>query len=123
LNLTTNELQFITVLWNADEPLTGAGILNRSVNKTWMDKSLHTLLKSMLQKGAIREVGFRKEGKKISRLFEAAVSCEEYYSNVFNGYKGENAVGVLSALLKGEDIDQDVIRQLEDVIEKRKTEL
>ena len=57
MDLTQNELQFMKVLWSADEPLTSTGILKRSVDKGWKDASLHTILNKLLEKGAIAEYG------------------------------------------------------------------
>ncbi len=57
MEFTANELQLLTVLWNAFEPLTCSEIFMRSLNKTWKDTSLHTILNRLLQKDAIKEVG------------------------------------------------------------------
>ena len=44
-----------------------------------MDSSVHILLNSMLKKGAIRQAGFVKCGKTCGRVYDAALSCEEYH--------------------------------------------
>jgi BlaI family penicillinase repressor len=126
LIFTANELQFMTVLWNASEPLTSAEILKKSLDKTWKDTSLHTILNRMLQKGSIREVGFKKEGKAISRTFEPAISCDEYYAGLFNIYTdhaSQTIPLIFSALLSVNDISDKTIEQLEELIKKRKSEL
>ncbi|MDO4539934.1 MAG: BlaI/MecI/CopY family transcriptional regulator [Syntrophomonadaceae bacterium] len=123
---TANELQFMTVLWNAEEPLTGMEILKRSADKNWKDASLHTILNKMLQKGAVREVGFKKKGKAISRTFEPAISCDEYYAGLFNAHTNNDPKTIpliFSALLRREDISRDTIEQLEELIRRRKAKL
>ena len=82
--LTNNEIEIMDVLWRENRPLARGEILNLSENKTWMDSSIHILLNSLLKKGAIREAGFIKCGKTCGRVYEAALSCEEYYVSTFD---------------------------------------
>jgi len=121
MDLTKNEVQFMTVLWEADEPLSGAEILKRSVDKTWKDASLHTLINNLMEKDAIREHGFIKDGKAISRTFVPTLSCKEYYNKVFSGHKAKDIPPIVSALMKIADIDDNVLNILEQMINDRKT--
>jgi len=77
--LTKNEIEIMDVLWKEGRALARGEILSCSEDKSWMDSSVHILLNSMLKKGAIREAGFVKCGKTCGRMYEAALSCEEYY--------------------------------------------
>ena len=77
--LTKNEIEIMDVLWKEGRALARGEILALSEDKSWMDSSVHILLNSMLKKGAIREAGFVKCGKTCGRVYEAALSCEEYY--------------------------------------------
>lgn len=77
--LTKNEIEIMDVLWKEGRALSRGEILSLSEDKSWMDSSVHILLNSMLKKGAIREAGFVKCGKTCGRVYEAALSCEEYY--------------------------------------------
>ncbi len=79
LYLTKNEIEIMDVLWKEGRALSRGEILTLSEDKSWMDSSVHILLNSMLKKGAIREAGFVKCGKTCGRVYEAALSCEEYY--------------------------------------------
>jgi len=123
MDLTKNEAQFLTVLWDADEPLSGAEILKRSVDKTWKDASLHTLINKLLEKGAIKEYGFIKDRKAISRTFIPTLSCKEYYDNVFSGHKAKDIPDIFSSLMNSMDIDDEVLSLLERMIKERKTEI
>ena len=77
--LTKNELEIMDGLWREGRALARGEVLSLSEDKSWMDSSVHILLNSMLKKGAIREAGFVKCGKTCGRVYEAALSCEEYY--------------------------------------------
>ena len=77
--LTKNELEIMDVLWEQKRPLSRGELLSLPENKTWMDSSIHILLNSLLRKGAIREAGYAKCGKTSGRIYEAALSCAEYY--------------------------------------------
>jgi len=121
MDLTKNELQFITVLWDADAPLTASEVRKRSVDKTWKDASLHTILNKLLEKGAIKEHGFVKDGKAISRTFVPAISQNDYYDNAFAGHKAKDIPPIVSALMNISDIDDEVLGILERMIKERKT--
>lgn len=82
--LTKNEIEIMDVLWKEERALSRGEILSLSEEKSWMDSSVHILLNSMLKKGAIREAGFVKCGKTCGRVYEAALSCEEYYVSTFD---------------------------------------
>ncbi len=77
--LTKNELEIMDVLWEQKRPLSRGELLSLPEHKTWMDSSIHILLNSLLRKGAIREAGFAKCGKTSGRVYQAALSCAEYY--------------------------------------------
>lgn len=85
--LTKNEIEIMDVLWQEGRPLSRGEILSLSTDKTWMDSSVHILLNSMLKKGAIREAGFVKCGKTCGRVYDAALSCEEYYVSTHDSTK------------------------------------
>ena len=122
MDLTKNELQFMNVLWDANAPLTGTEILKHSVDKTWKDASLHTILNKLLEKGAVVEHGFVKDGKAISRTFVPVLSCKEYYETVFAGHTAKDIPMIFSALMSRADIDDETISILERIIKERKTE-
>jgi BlaI family penicillinase repressor len=120
MDLTKNELQFMAVLWDTDAPLTGTEILKRSVDKSWKDTSLHTILNNLLEKGAIAEHGFLKDGKAISRTFTPTLSRKEYYENFFSGHMTKDIPTIFSALMNRADIDDETINTLERIIKERK---
>ena len=85
--LTKNEIEIMDVLWRENRALSRGEILSLSMDKTWMDSSIHILLNSLLRKGAIREAGYAKCGKTSGRVYEAALSCAEYYVTTLSSTK------------------------------------
>lgn len=85
--LTKNELEIMDVLWEQGRPLSRGELLTLPEKKTWMDSSIHILLNSLLRKGAIREAGYAKCGKTSGRVYEAALSCAQYYVTTLSSTK------------------------------------
>ena len=122
--LTKNEIEIMDVLWKEDRPLSRGEILSLSEDKTWMESSVHILLNSMLKKGAIREAGFVKCGKTCGRVYEAALSCEEYYASTFDSTKKKPSFPkLMSAFIASEGIDRETIEELEKILKNEKSAL
>ena len=120
MELTKNEIQFMTVLWCADAPLTSTEILKRSVGKAWKDNSLHTILNNLIEKGAIAEHGFIKDGKVIARTFIAALSCEKYYQEFFSTYPIKIIPIIVSVLIRRPDLDDETLAKIEKIIQDKR---
>lgn len=56
MEFTKKEQELMDVLWKAGRPLSSKEIVENSIDKTWKDSSIHILLNSLLDKGAIKEV-------------------------------------------------------------------
>ncbi len=123
MELTKSELEIMNVIWNAGRPLTRGEILELSVDKNWKDNSIHILLNRLLAKGAISEGGFARSGKSYGRLYEAAVSGEEYYAeNVFSG--GPERIEMLfGALLKSAGGNRELLDALAEKLAAKRAEL
>ena len=122
--LTKNEIEIMDVLWKENRPLSRGEILSLSEDKTWMDSSVHILLNSMLKKGAIREAGFVKCGKTCGRVYEAALTCEEYYASTFDSTsKKPSFPKLMSACISNQGMDAQTIAELESILEKEKAAL
>ena len=120
--LTKNEIEIMDVLWHEDRALSRGEILSLSSDdKTWMDSSIHILLNSMLRKGAIKEAGFVECGKTCGRVYEAALSCEEYYASTLTSTKKVPEISkLLEAYIQFNGVDADTIKALEEVLAKAK---
>lgn len=119
--LTKNELEIMDTLWREERPLSRGEILSLSVDKTWMDSSIHILLNSMLKKGAIAEAGFVKCGKTCGRVYKAAATVEEYYASTFVSTKKEpDFVKLTEAYIARYDISVAKLNELEKLIKAEK---
>ena len=117
MELTKSELEIMDVLWDSERPLSRADLLERSKNKCWKDSSIHILLNGLLQKGAIREVGFVKRSKTYGRTFAPTLTREEYFATtIFSHRHKPDVVGLFQALLTRKDITLQQLEQIKNMI-------
>ena len=115
--LTKNELEIMDVLWEQGRPLSRGELLSLPENKTWMDSSIHILLNSLLRKGAIREAGYAKCGKTSGRVYDAALSCAEYYVTTLESTKTQPSLpALLEAYLKARPTDGETRKQAAELL-------
>ncbi|MPM51123.1 hypothetical protein SDC9_97870 [bioreactor metagenome] len=127
-SLTKNEQEIMDLLWSQDKALSRSEIIELSTERSWKKSSIHILLNSLLEKGAIKVEGFVKTGKNYGRTYSAAVTQEEYQIMQFK--KGANYLkskssaitGLVSALVQNEDIDNDTLDRLEAILQTRRSE-
>jgi len=124
MELTKIELEVMNVLWSSEKPLAKSEIAKLCNNKSWKDSYTHLLITGLLKKGAIRENGVTKVGKTWASVYEANISCEEYYANnVFYGSTKEVLPMLFHALIRNDKLSPEIITELEELLEKRKEEL
>lgn len=124
MELTKSELEVMNVLWSEGRPLSRNDIITLSVDKSWKDSSIHILLNGLLKKEAIKEAGFIKCGKTYGRLYEANITCEEYYATNVFAHGGKAVLPVLfSALINSDNLTVEMVSELEAMLQKRKKEL
>ena len=123
--LTKSENEIMDLLWKEDRPLSRSEIIDLTQERSWKPASIHILLNSMLEKGAIGVAGFVQSTKNYARTFTPTLTADEYavlqfkHSSAFNE---QSVIHLVSALV--EDIqDQDTLDQLVQILEKRKLQL
>ncbi len=123
--LTKSENEIMELLWREGRPLSRSEIIDLTPDRTWKPASIHILLNSMLEKGAIQVAGFVQSTKNYARTFTPTLTADEYavlqfkHSSAFNE---QSVLCLVSALV--EDIqDQDTLAKLGDILEKRKLQL
>ena len=127
LRLTKSEMEIMTVLWEADHPLSRTEILENSKEKSWKDSSIHILLNSMLEKGAVEVAGFEKMGSHYGRTYAPALSESQYAAQQIksmSSYKksqGQAMRCIFSALLDDSNVDDETLRDLEKMLRDRRT--
>ena len=123
--LTKSENEIMDLLWKEDRPLSRSEIIDLTPDRSWKPASIHILLNSMLEKGAIQVAGFVQSTKNYARTFTPTLTADEYavlqfkHSSAFN----EQSVFHLVSTLVDDIQDQDTLDQIGVVLEKRKLQL
>jgi len=119
VELTKNELQFISVLWRSETPLTSPEILENATERTWSDRSLHVILNNLLAKGAIAEHGFVKEGRTIARKFVPVLTHDEYYKSVLAECDSKKLLALVSAVMRERsDVKDKTVNELDSIVQR-----
>ena len=105
--LSKSEKQIMNSFWNSTSPLTAHDLLSACVGRTWKTRSVFPLVKKLLEKGFLSEVGFVRCGKTYARTFRPAISRVEYWTEI----------------IKQEDMDGDQLSELTDLLAQHKRSL
>ena len=124
MEFTKKEQELMDVLWKAGRPLSSKEIVENSIDKTWKDSSIHILLNSLLDKGAIKEAGYVRTGKGYGRTFEPTESGEKYYVEFLATIAKRTTPKLfMSALFNSEELNDEMIEELEAILNERKKRL
>lgn len=127
--LTPNELEIMELMWRENRPLSRTDIIELSPDRSWKASSIHILLNKMLDKDAIKVDGFVRTGKNYGRTYSPALSNVDYLlmtikgSSLYQNSKKEATIAVISSLINDKDITAQDIREIEAVIEAKKSKL
>lgn len=127
--VTANEYSILATLWKADDALTSREILEQMEGQPFKDRTIHSLLSSMLKKDLIYVDGQKLSSSIYSRCFRAKISFAEYFAGEITSaavYKGQTAAllpCIVSRLVQDSDIGQDTIEELEQLLEEKKKQL
>ncbi len=123
--LTKSENEIMDLLWREGRPLSRSEIIELTPERSWKPTSIHILLNSMLDKGAICVAGFVQSTKNYARTFTPTLTADEYVLLQFKhscAFNEQSVIHLVSAL--AEDIqDQGTLDQLVQILEKRKLQL
>ena len=123
--ITNSEKQILEVLWDKGEALTSSEIVEVSDDRTWKASSVHLLLNSLLNKGMVEVGGFKKTTKNYARTFQPVMSREDY-SLLQLRQEQKSTARALSRFvntLLGNEIDERVLHELEDMVDTRRADL
>lgn len=127
--ITINEYNVLLAIWKAGRPLSAQEIVENIEDKTFKDRTIHSILNALLEKGLIYVDGQRLSSRIYCRLFNTSVSFEQFQSQqimdspVYRKDKAQVLPGILSALVEDQDIGADTLDQLEALLEERKKRL
>lgn len=82
MHLTKSEQQIMEIFWQADHPMAQTEVVSTCVDRKWKERSIFSMLNSLMEKGVLQEVGFVRSGKTYARTFEPAMSQAEYLAAV-----------------------------------------
>lgn len=105
--LSKSEKQIMDTFWNSPQPLPASDLLSACVGRTWKARSVFPLVKKLIEKGALAEVGCVRRGKTYARTFQPAFSRVEYWAEI----------------IKQEDMDGDQLSELTDLLAQHKRSL
>lgn len=127
--ITNNEYEILLALWKADHALSAKEILDMIENKTFKDRTIHSLLNAMLEKGLISVDGHKLSSRIYSRCFKANISFEDYHAgqikdnSVYRQGKGRVLPGIVSALIDDDDVSAETLNKLEQLLEEKRKQL
>ena len=122
--MTESEREVMDLLWNVGEPLTSSEMVKLCADRTWKPSYIHIMINSLLKKEIIRIVDFKKTTKNYARTFEPTMTRDQWsmfqvkQDNITSDFLKEMLETIIS-----EEEDEEVLKELSDVIDKRKKEL
>lgn len=113
MHLTKSEQQIMAIFWQADHPMAQTEVVSTCVDRKWKERSIFSMLNSLMDKGVLKEVGFVRSGKTYARTFEPAMSHAEYLAEVVGEQlPAEQLPDLMTALLKRVEITPAVQKEL-----------
>ena len=82
MHLTKSEQQIMEIFLAGGSRDGTDGSRENCVDRKWKERSIFSMLNSLMEKGVLREVGFVRSGKTYARTFEPAMSHAEYLASV-----------------------------------------
>lgn len=112
--VTDSEYELMKILWESDEPITSAGVLERLGSRDWKITTVATLLTRLCDKGA---VSFEKRGR--NHYYSPELKESEYkvsaakslISRIYNG----SVKNLVAALYESDEISEEDIDELKNM--------
>ena len=126
--VSNNEYNILLAIWNAGHALTAKEILMSMEDKSFKDRTIHSILNAMLEKELIYVDGQKLSSRIYSRCFNASVSFEEYHADcimdneIFRRDKARVLPELLSALVD-KDVSPETLDRLEALLEDKRRQL
>jgi len=117
MDLSKNELQIMTVFWDAGIPLTGAEIIKASEGKEWRENSLHSIMNNLIEKGAIEWQSSIRDGRTLSRVYAPLISFMDYHEDIFAKFAPVELMQTVSAAIrKRQSYDAKTVNELDSIM-------
>lgn len=120
IKLSGRELDIMNVLWEAEKPLIAKDIVGRNTNLSI--NTVQGVLKGLLKKNYIRVAEIVYSGTVLTRSCEPVLTAEDYTVNLITKgiYKHMSSEGIMAALLKQEEGEEQIIEKLEALLQEYK---
>lgn len=88
-------------------------VVSTCVDRRWKERSIFSMLNSLMEKGVLKEVGFVRSGKTYARTFEPAMTHAEYLATVVaEQLPADQIPELLTALLQKVDTTPAIQKEL-----------
>ena len=124
--LSKSEYEVLSLLWSENRGLTAVEINELAQDKSWKPTSIHLIINSMMDKGAVVVDGMVRSGRVYSRIFKATMSPEEYslmqvkQNTSFAPDQDAAISGLVASLIGSSEISEKTIEKIEELIKKKK---
>ena len=78
MKLTKIEFEIMDVLWASESPMTAAKIVAASPNRTWKEKSIQIIIRSLRKKGAVTLDQYVSTVSNKAVTYKPTITKEEY---------------------------------------------
>lgn len=108
------------IFWQADHPMAQTEVVSTCVDRKWKERSIFSMLNSLMEKGVLQEVGFVRSGKTYARTFEPALSHAEYLATVVaDELPAEQFPELLTSLLKRANVTPTIQKDLRAAVREK----
>ena len=78
--LSKKEQELMELFWDAGKPLARAESLELAASRaaSWKPNSIHILVNSLMEKGALAVAGYYLSSRKLGRTFEPTLTLQDY---------------------------------------------
>lgn len=118
MHLTRSEQEIMELFWSIDHPVTQSEVVSTCENRSWKERSVFSMLNSLMKKGLVHEVSFVRSGKTYARTFEATMTQPEFLANtVADQLTQEEMPALFSALLHKDKVTEETLKKVRSMID------
>lgn len=122
LRITNKEKDVLEVLWDSDIPLLASDL--PKINPSLSISTVQLALRNLLSKNIIEVANIVYSGTVLSRSYHPLISREDFFIKSFKHLdKTLTTQNIVATLLKHEKNEATTIKELEELLEKRKKQL
>ncbi len=126
INLTNKEMDILNVLWTSEKPLTASEITK--FDESLSANTVQANLRKLQSKEFIEVADIVYSGTVLCRRYKPTISKNDFVVKTLNSYFDDNdsnisISAIVSALLKTKHVDEDTLDELQNMLDKWKSNL